>query len=247
MSNTEKPQKKNRGRPKNKDYLPWADARELVRGERLPSRGKYFDWWDQNKPKTVPRYPYRVYREEWTSWNDFLGTDNEFRAVKKTFRPYNEALVYVHGLALESHEAWIKHCKEKGLPEDIPTHPELIYKEWTSWKHWLGNRAVEKLEAAREAHTAAIYYIIQHPAYPPNVFTFGIEMGGISGLKAKWQRSEQKFSVLKIFRYKREVAPTIQQIVTGFSYPYYDDDRTRIVPNIWEIVTRLQALMSDAK
>lgn len=246
MSNTKEPQKKKAGRPKNENFLPWNEARELVRGEKLPSRSKYFEWWDQNKPKTLPRFPYRVYKTEWKGWADFLDTTNEFRAVKRSYRPYKEAIVYVHNLALESHQAWVQHVREKGLPDDIPSHPELIYKEWTSWNHWLGNKAIERLEAAKDAQTAAIYYIIQEPEHPSNVLTFGVERGGISALKMRWQRREPKFTVVKMFRFKPEAAKIIQQILNSFSAEYYGDPQVRIVPNVWEIISRFQLLMETA-
>ena len=59
-------EKKKRGRPKNENYLPWDEARAFIRDELLPSRGKFFEWWDRNKPKAIPRFPYRVYKE-WTT------------------------------------------------------------------------------------------------------------------------------------------------------------------------------------
>ena len=53
-------EKKRRGRPRNENYLSFEEARDHVRNELIPSRGKFFEWWDRNKPKSIPRFPYLV-------------------------------------------------------------------------------------------------------------------------------------------------------------------------------------------
>jgi len=137
-------EKKRRGRPKNENYLSFEEAREFVRSELLPSRGKFFEWWDRNKPKAIPRFPYRVY-QEWISWNDFLGTNNKFNEKSGTkWRSLEEATLWVHSLKLGSYNEWMDYCRNTELPEDIPARPELIYDGWRSWNHWLGNRRMRQ-------------------------------------------------------------------------------------------------------
>lgn len=243
MSNTEKqqdkPKKKKRGRPKNENYLPWNEARDFIRGEMIPSRGKYFEWWQRNKPKAIPRFPYRVYKE-WVSWNDFLGTDNKFNEkIGRAWRTLDEATLWVHKLGLQSQAQWMDWCKEKdNLPEDIPARPDLVYEKWRSWNHWLGNKPVEAIEAKQQAQQHVVYYIVHEQNVPINVFTFGTEQGGLSALKNRWER--EKFDICRLFWYDSSRATAVKQIVEGLSRPYMENTRQRMTPNIWEIVSYLE-------
>jgi hypothetical protein len=233
--------KKKRGRPKNENYLSWDEAREFMRSELIPSRGKFFEWWERNKPKAIPRFPYRVYQEEWTSWNDFLGTNNKFNEkIGTKWRPFLEATVWSLRQGLKSQTEWMEFCKLEGkLPADIPARPDLVYNEWRSWSHWLGNKPVEALQAKQEiAQKVQVYYIIRDQGSPQNVLTFGIEPAGPTALKQRWE--EERFDVVRLFWYDPEKSTIIRQIVEALSSAYQGYERQRIVPNVWEIVYHLE-------
>ncbi len=226
---------KPKGRPKNENYLSYAEAREFIRGELIPSRNKYLEWWERNKPKSIPRFPYRVYKE-WTSWNDFLGNDNEFGLkVAKTWRSLEDAVQWVHKQKIESYTKWMEFCKEHReiLPDDIPCRPDLVYPGWKTWNHWLGNRPVEMLEVAREAAKTQIYYIIHDTSVPENVFTFGVEPGGSLAFKERWER--EKFDIIRIFWHEPAQADQVKKIIEALSSPYLGNDKQRICPNFWEL------------
>lgn len=234
-------EKKKRGRPKNENYLSWTEARELMRDELLPSRGKFYEWWDRNKPKAIPRFPYRVY-SEWESWNDFLGTNNKFNEkIGTKWRPLNEATLWVHTLRLTSFAEWMEYCRETELPEDIPTRPELVYDGWKSWNHWLGNRPVEAIEAKQEAQRVQVYYLVHEQGVPENVITFGVDPMGLASLKERWIRD--KFDVVRVFWYDPLRVSTIKQVIETLSTPYLGQERQRIVPNVFEIIWHLQMHM----
>lgn len=232
------PKKKKRGRPRNENFLPWEKAREFIREELIPSRGKYFEWWDRNKPKALPRFPYRVYKE-WTSWNDFLGTNNKFNEkINRSWRPLEEATLWVHKQQIETQTKWMEFCREGNLPEDIPARPDLVYDGWRSWNHWLGNKPIQAVEAKQEAARVSVFYIIKEQGVPENVFTIGIESGGISALKERWNR--EQFDVFKLFWHDPTKIATVQQIVNALSRPYLTNDRQRIFPNINEAIWYIQ-------
>lgn len=233
--------RQSRGRPRNKNYLPWEEARQMIRDEMLPSRGKYFEWWDRNKPKVIPRYPYRVYVDEWVSWNDFLGTDNKFNDKMGTkWRSFAEATGWAIKLGLQTQEEWMESCRRPGfLPADIPARPDIVYHEWRSWGHWLGNKPVEAIEARKEIIPRShIFYIIHEQNAPGNVLTFGVEQGGHTALKARWEA--ERFDVVKLFWYDNAKADVVMNIVKSLSSPYLGDEQQRLVPNVWEIVWYLQ-------
>ena len=71
------------------------------------------------------------------------------RLAKLSWRPFNEAREFVHTLRLKNQPEWKQYCigelTEKGtLPEDIPAHPALVYKEkgWINLGDWLGTGTV---------------------------------------------------------------------------------------------------------
>lgn len=238
--------KKKRGRPKNENYLSWDEARAHMRSELIPSRGKFFEWWERNKPKTIPRFPYRVYQEEWTSWNDFLGTNNKFNEkIGTKWRPFLEAVSWAIKLGLKSQAEWMEYCKqEEGLPADIPARPDLVYDEWRGWPHWLGNRPVEAIQARKEiAQNIQVFYIVQYPDVPQNILSFGIESAGITSFKSRWEH--EKFNIVRMFWYDPTKAAKINKIIDALSSPYLGSDTQRLVPNVWEIVYYLQMEMQQ--
>ena len=231
-------EKKRRGRPRNENYLSFEEARDHVRNELIPSRGKFFEWWDRNKPKSIPRFPYRVY-SEWVSWNDFLGTNNKFNEkIGTKWRPLEEAVLWVHKLKLSSFNEWMDYCRNNEMPEDIPNRPELVYDTWRSWGHWLGHKPVEVVEAQQEAQRIQVFYIIHEPGTPENVFTFGVEPMGITALKQRWE--EEQFNVIRLFWNDPLRTGVVKQIIDMNSTPYLGLDKQRIVPNVWEIIWHLQ-------
>lgn len=240
--NTESAVRGKPGRKRNENWLSWDEAKEFIRSEMIPSRSKYAEWWDRNKPKALPRFPYRVYTKEWKGWNDFLGNENEFQKNTKNWRPLDEAVLLVHKLKIESSSQWMEWCKMQRkagtMPKDIPARPDLVYDKWRSWNHWLGNKPAEALEAKQQAQRVAIYYITHDKSVPENVFDFGVEMGGISALKDRWER--EHFDIVKLFWYDQSKGNTIKQLVDALSVPYLGYDRQRVTPNVWELIWMLQ-------
>lgn len=234
-------EKKKPGRKRNENFLSWEEAREFMHSEMIPSRTKFMEWWDRNKPKAIPRFPYRVYKE-WTSWNDFLGTNNEFKKKPGKYRPLEEACLWVHKQKIETYQQWLDWCKEQKeadtMPADIPTRPDLVYKNWRSWGHWLGNKPTAVVEVKQEAQKLAVYYIIHYDGVPDNVFEFGVEPGGLNALKESWEH--EHFTTVKLFWFDQQKASTVKQIIDAMSSSYLGVDKQRVAHNVWEIVWLLQ-------
>lgn len=242
----EKNKKGKKGRPKNTNYLPWEEAKAFIHSEMIPSRNKFFEWWERNKPKTIPRFPYRVYKE-FTTWNDFLGNENEFGSRQNTkWRPFDEAVRWAHTLGLKTQKEWMEFARDKEiLPKDIPARPDLVYDEWRSWGYWLGNSPTEAVIAKQETRKVAIFYIIREQDVPLNVFTYDIEPLGLSALKSRWET--EKFEVVRLFWYDPEQAQNIKQIIETFSSPYLESSKQRITPNVWELITRFEFLLEKVQ
>lgn len=239
---------KPKGRPKSEHYLSYEEAREFVRNELIPSRSKYLEWWERNKPKAIPRFPYRLYKDKWTSWNDWLGNNNEFSAnSNKNWRPFDDAVQWAQKQKIESYYKWLEFFKEhrENIPPDIPSRPDLVYPAWRTWNHWLGNTAAERVIAAQDALRNQIFFVIHDPSVPENVFTFGVEPGGQFVLKERWER--EKFNIIRLFWYDPALGDQVKKIVNSLSTPYLDNEKQRICQNVWEILWYLSMLLENIR
>jgi superfamily II DNA or RNA helicase len=129
-------------------FLPFAEARACVRSAGLKSRAQWHEW--QKAQRHIPSTPRGVYKAEWVSWGDWLGTG---RTRIKKFRPFKKARAYVRSIRLKDAEEWRKWSKAE-RPTDIPSAPHTVYKgEWESWGDWLGtgNTSVKKFLPFRKA------------------------------------------------------------------------------------------------
>lgn len=231
------------GRPRNKNFLTWEEAKEFMRDEMIPSQAKFMEWWEKNKPKVIPKYPYRVYKE-WTTWNDFLGTDNEW-GKKKSWREFDQAVLWAQSLKLQTQAEWTEYAKTAtDFPEDIPKRPDLTYKLWRTWSHWLGNKPAAIVEAKREAEKHKVYYMIHERDVPGNVITFGI-VDHINELKERW--NVEHFDIVKLFWYDPEQSNMVDSIVHYCSSSYMGDERQRVAPNVYDIIWRLQSILDIIK
>jgi len=59
---------------------------------------------------------------------------------KGNYLPYIEARDFVRALKLKNAEEWREYYKTKERPSNIPTRPNVVYKNegWVSWPDWLG-------------------------------------------------------------------------------------------------------------
>ncbi len=171
-----KPKRTHRGRPRVN--FEFHEARELVRNEQLRSVIQYKKWWALNTPAKIPKRPDRAYKNEWLGWSDFLGTDNPFPCVKRSFRPFKEARSFVHQLGIKNKDEWFEYTKSGRKPEDIPSRPDLIYREeWFTWKDFWG---ADIPSVKRNIDLAeAVFFIIQNSGRPHNVFQMGITLEGV--------------------------------------------------------------------
>jgi hypothetical protein len=149
--NTPRPKKRRGGGGVRREWRPFAEARafvhslglrsgaewkKFVRGKLAVDKGPF--------PDDLPASPDNVasYRDEWTSWGDWLGTGRVADQLR-VHRPFEEARAFARGLGLKSVLEWVRFARgkfpEKGLrPSDIPAHPSTVYEEWDCWGDWLG-------------------------------------------------------------------------------------------------------------
>lgn len=125
---------------KKNGWKPFKEAREYARSLGLKSVKE----WDarfkrKGKVSGIPIRPNLVYKATWKSWGDFLGNGN-VRNGEREYLPFEEAKAFAMSLGLKSHRDWRAFCKSGDKPENIPTAPDEVYKEWSNTKTWLGSQ-----------------------------------------------------------------------------------------------------------
>lgn len=119
---------------KKSNFLPFKEAREIVRKLGLKSYKEWQDLCSKNRIANIPIAPDLTYKE-WNSWYDWLGKS---RIYKNKFLPFTEAREFARKLKLKGRNYWVEFCKLGLRPSNIPSSPNVVYKEWDSWGDWLG-------------------------------------------------------------------------------------------------------------
>jgi hypothetical protein len=130
--------------PQNLKFLPFKDARDRARKLGLKSQT---EWFDSRKSGSIPdnisASPHKTYKNKgWISWGDWLGTGRIADQLKE-FKNFEDAKIFVRSLGLKGHNEWMDYRKSSNKPVDIPTNPNVVYKEWLDLDDWLG---LEKIE-----------------------------------------------------------------------------------------------------
>ncbi|MBN1892335.1 MAG: hypothetical protein JW780_06090 [Clostridiales bacterium] len=131
-------------RYREKNYLAYAQAREIVHSLGFKSKQEWFRFHVRLKRGNeytgkIPLSPGAYYRRygTWKGWSDWLGVKN---VRFDDFMPYAAAKKIVQALGLRSSYGWRLYPKNK-LPPGVPRSPQNVYarrREWISWEDFLG-------------------------------------------------------------------------------------------------------------
>lgn len=123
------------------NWLPFDKTRKEVRTLARRFKIKGAEGWrvfakTKNKPSNIPTDVFRVYRKTgWISWDDFLGGNGR----GKEWLSFKKARAFVRSLGLRNEDEWRKWRKSSKRPNNIPTAPEIVYRdEWSGMSDWLG-------------------------------------------------------------------------------------------------------------
>jgi hypothetical protein len=90
-----------------KRWKPFGEAREYVRGLGLKNGAQWREYCrTSEKPADIPSTPYKVYRDKWIGWGDWLGTGNIHGGKRGSWRRFEEAREFVRGLGLKNSKEW---------------------------------------------------------------------------------------------------------------------------------------------
>ena len=121
------------------DFLSFEEARNFIRNLKLKNQAEWTKYLKSGrKPDYIPYKPERAYRGKWINLGDWLGTGRRANQ-NRSYKTFDDALQFVHGLNLKSQLEWRQYLKSGNKPDDIPTHPDRVYrKNWKGWGHWIG-------------------------------------------------------------------------------------------------------------
>jgi hypothetical protein len=232
-------------------YVSYEEASRVAQQAGCRSRDQYWRWHVKSAHAGIPKMPQRVYKE-WSSWNDFLGTSNQFipgrfRDKKRTdYRSFWEAARYVHKLKLRTAKEWTIHTNENEIPNDIPKRPEYYYKktnEWMGWPSFLGTDVTKVVEAQQQ--DLAVLAFVVSAGQQPNIVTMLLEKEGVAVLRESQQQNG--FRIYRVYEYERELMTQVQHILDSCSTPYYGDANTRLVPNLNQLIFELDSILKFVK
>ena len=117
-------------------WRPFEEARDFARSLNLRSVSEWRQYRKSNKkPDDIPSHPEYIYKDNgWKDWVDWLGNQG------REWRPFEEAKDFARSLQLKNTKEWEEYRNSGKKPDDIPSHPNVIYKnnDWISWIDWLG-------------------------------------------------------------------------------------------------------------
>ena len=134
---------KNQVQTSSHRWMSFEAAKDFIKKQGLTSQGQFEQWSKSGeRPGDFPSAPYRIYKEEWTGWGDFLGTGN-IAYRKKEFMSFEEAKTFIRNEGIQTSEEFQEWKRAGKRPEDFPSNPQQTYKEeWTGWGDFLGTGSI---------------------------------------------------------------------------------------------------------
>ncbi len=123
---------------KHRRYRSFEEARAYVRGLGIKNLSEWRKFCSSHeRPFDIPAKPQRVYGSQFKGLGDWLGTGVE-ATRERIFLPFEEARVYVRTLGIKNNDEWREYCNSGAKPQNIPSSPPHMYKEFLGWGDWLG-------------------------------------------------------------------------------------------------------------
>jgi superfamily II DNA or RNA helicase len=144
---------------KNKGWVNWGvwlgtareesnflEKREEVHKLNLKSREEYYKYIHSENLKTFfPENP-RIYytNKGWKGWVDWLGLNTQKKKEVKHYLQFEIAREIIQNLKLTSQKDWENYIKSNDRNPEIPKFPHKTYRQFISFKDWIGVDSVNK-------------------------------------------------------------------------------------------------------
>lgn len=126
---------------RDKEFLTFEETREIARSYKFKNAKEWQSFAaGENRPDHIPASPPAIYRDEWISWGDWLGT-NMISSINRSYLNFHDARTFVRQLKLKSYKEWQIFSRGLDFPMEIPKAPDHVYKTngWNGWIDFLGN------------------------------------------------------------------------------------------------------------
>ena len=127
----------------NIHYLSFTTARKYVHSLKIKNNDKWKQYTKSgNKPENIPANPSQTYAKKgWKGIPDWLGNGN-LSNKDRTYLTYEKCQSAIQKLGITNQKEWEKYWKSYKKPNNIPSHPDRIYKEWKGWGNFLGTKRI---------------------------------------------------------------------------------------------------------
>jgi len=96
---------------RDREYRSFNESREFARKLGLKSRKEWEEYCKSDKlPKDIPADIFHVYKKEFTTMGDFLGTGT-IANQNRQYRSFEEARKFACSLHLKGKDEWFEYCK----------------------------------------------------------------------------------------------------------------------------------------
>lgn len=111
-------------------FQPFKEARTFARSLGMKTWQEWTAYCKSGKrPTDIPSNPSKAYADAgWAGFGDWLGTGRSFRRHGE-MRPFRDARNFARKLGLKSSTEWRDFCKSGKRPADIPSNPNIFYKD----------------------------------------------------------------------------------------------------------------------
>jgi hypothetical protein len=238
------PQKILNSKPMDWRWVPYDICKQLVNAAGIKSFRQYRKWVADYKPGGIPSRPETVY-DEWTNWNEFLGTDNVYLADshlavnEKDLMPYWEAVGIIQKMRFENTQEYQEAFDRGEIPEGIPKRPHFRYGEFYKnggYKNWLGKHIKHRVEAEKNIEPLLVIY---QGGAQPNVLSIMIHRSGHVSLINELR--DKKIKVVRIYHWYDEFAEHVFEILDHFGTK--QDEKTWLFPNVNEVLFELSSVL----
>lgn len=230
---------------KKGEWPTYEEAKAMARARGIKSRQQYFDYHDIHKPLFLSRFPYNIYKKEWVTWSDFLGTTNVFNDPHQTRRilstkTYWESVRHLQPLKIPSSYAYNRMVRNGELP-GFSLYPNVQYKtEWTGWDNYLSKTVKIKLEMANM--NKPLWVIVHIPGDPENVVWF-LKVAGEETLK---DQMKPGWRIVAKYMFEENLYNTVWEILENNSSFHFDKEQ-RLCNNINQLLWELSSVLLIVK
>lgn len=142
-------------------FLNFDEAKKIAQSLKLKNVNEWRVYCKSDKkPINMPASPHKTYKNTgWISYGDWLGSGT-ISNFNIEYLPFIKARKYVQSLKLKSTAEWFNYCKSVNRNPNIPTNPNVIYKNsgWVNMGDFLGNgKIANQLRKYRSYEDAKLF------------------------------------------------------------------------------------------